>query len=139
PEAGDHRLRATLERHPGAPVPGRRMAQLREAPLGAASRAAHSGDAPGTDRRALELEAAAVTPPVLSPTEAPRRLVLPLPPPLDHTAPSFQYPPRPRPRVLIDCPLVEPRDLTPGWLTCQSRRRRFQSPRTTLSAPRWAG
>src|SRR5882672_10957143 len=120
PEAGDHRLRATLERHPGAPVPGRRVAQLRQAPLGAASRAAHSGDAPGTDRRALGLEAAAVTPPVLSPTEAPRRLVLPLPPPLDHTRPSFQYPPRPGPGVLVDCLLVELTDLTPAIFIAQS-------------------
>src|SRR6267142_1534962 len=138
PEAGDHRLRATLERHPGAPVPGRRMAQLRQAPLGAASRPAHSGDAPGTDRRALELEAAAVTPPVLSPTEAPRRLVLPLPPPLDHTPPSFQYPPQPRPGVLIDLPITEPWNLTPERLPCQSGRGHFQTSRTTLSAPHCA-
>src|SRR5207245_8430795 len=89
PEAGDHRLRATLERHPGAPVPGRRVAQLREAPLGAASRAAHSGDAPRTDRRTLEMEADAVPPSVLSPPAASHRLVLSLPPPLDHTPPSF--------------------------------------------------
>src|SRR5207249_9517245 len=55
PPPRDHRLRPPPQCPHGAPVPDRRLEELRQAPLREATRPHHPRDAPRPDRRALAL------------------------------------------------------------------------------------